>query len=172
MGSLAKPYAFDLFVSLALLVTAVSWLRYPPRLSPLVILTVAAPVAVWASYPSVFVAGGIGLALLPVVWRERKPTVGALFVTYGLLLVGSFAAHYLLVSVPHMASAVGNTNTAEEMHNYWKDGFPPSADPIAFVRWFVLAHTGQMAAYPLGATGGGSSLTVLIGMIGTVAMWR
>lgn len=172
MGSLSKPYALDLFMSLALLVAAVSWLRYPARLRPLVGLTAIVPVALWSSYPAVFVAGGIGIALLPVVWRERKPTVWALFATYGLLLGGSFAAHYLLVSVPHMASAVGDTNTAEEMHNYWKDGFPPSADPIAFVRWFVLAHTGQMAAYPLGATGGGSSLTVLFGMIGIVAMWR
>ena len=172
MGSLAKPYAFDLFVSLALLVAAVSWLRYPARLRPLVVLTAIIPVAIWSSYPAVFVAGGIGVALLPIVGRERKPTVWALFILYGLLLGAAFVAHYFLVSLPHLGSSAGNTNTATGMQAYWDDGFPPLTAPIAFVRWFVLANTGQIAAYPLGASNGGSTLTVLLGIIGIVALWR
>jgi hypothetical protein len=55
---------------------------------------------------------------------------------------------------------------------YWKDAFPPFTGPLAFIRWFVLAHTGQMAAYPLGSADGGSALTVLLGLIGVVALWR
>ena len=172
MGSLVKPYAFDLFASLALLVAAASWLRRPARLGPLSVLAAIVPVALWASYPAVFVAGGIGVALLPVVWRERKASAWALFIAYGVLLVAAFGSHYVLVARPHLASQVGSANTDVGMAVYWKEGFPPLTQPIAFVRWFVLAHTGQMAAYPLGSARGGSALTVLLGLIGVVALWR
>ena len=172
MGSLVKPYAFDLFASLALLVVAVTWLRRPARLGPLALLGAIVPVALWASYPAVFVAGGIGVALLPVLWRERKAGAWALFLAYGMLLVSAFVSHYLLVARPHLASHVGGTTTDVGMAVYWKAAFPPLTDPLAFVRWFVLAHTGQMAAYPLGSANGGSGLTVLLGFVGVVALWR
>ena len=177
MGSLTKPYAFDLFASLALLVAAVSWLRHPARLRSLAILAAVAPVAIWASYPAAFIAGGIGIALLPVVWRERRASTWALFVAYGILLVAAFVSHYLLVARPHLASVTIGTHvlgidTNSGMNDYWKMGFPPLTEPIALVEWFFLTHTGQMAAYPLGASNGGSALTVLLGLIGTVALWR
>ena len=170
MGALVKPYAFDLFAGVALLVVAVTWLRRPARLGPLAILAAIVPFALWASYPAVFVAGGIGVALLPVVWRERR--AWALFVAYAVLLVAAFGSHVLLVARPHLASQAGGTSTDVGMAVYWKDAFPPFTGPLAFVRWFVLAHTGQMAAYPLGSAAGGSALTVLLGLIGVVALWR
>ena len=58
------------------------------------------------------------------------------------------------------------------MQNYWKDSFPPLTEPIAVIRWCLFAHTGQMAAYPLGSANGGSVLTVVLAMIGLVTLWR
>ncbi len=94
-----------------------------------------------------------------------------LFALYNFLLVGTFAAHYLIVGRTHLASRIGDTTTAVGMHRYWQDGFPPLA-PFAFLQWFVLAHTGQFAAYPLGSAHGGSIVTVLLAVVGARHLYR
>src|SRR4051794_35749615 len=48
MGSLCKPYSFDLLFSLGLLVPAVSWLQRPERLFHLAVLTLVVGVAILA----------------------------------------------------------------------------------------------------------------------------
>jgi hypothetical protein len=177
MGSLTKPYASDLFFSLLLLVLAVTWLRKPDRLWSLVALVVVVPVCVLASYPSVFIAGAVGIALFPAVWRDyhgqqQQRKVVLLFALFNLLLVGTFAAHYLLVGLSHLRSPMpGHSTTAQGMASYWEMGFPPLA-LVPFIKWFLLAHTGQIAAYPLGSANGGSSLTVLVGLIGLWYLYR
>lgn len=80
MSTVIKPYSLDLLMSAALLVPAVEWLRRPERVRWLLVLAVVMPVAVFGSYPSVFVAGGVSLALLAQVWhnragRPRRPTL-------------------------------------------------------------------------------------------------
>jgi hypothetical protein len=173
MGSLAKPYAWDLFFSLALLVPAVTWLARPERWVPLAWLALIAPVAVASSYPSVFIGGGIGLVLLPTVWRMRSARVLALFGLYGVLLSGTFLAHYLFVSRPHMASVCANYDTLTSMQRYWDEGFPPPlSEPLNLLKWLVLAHTGQVAAYPLGSANGGSIGTVVLSLVGIVWLWQ
>src|SRR5262249_18913682 len=70
MGASIKPYSLDLLVALALLTLAATWLRQG-RSRWLALLAVAGPLAVGLSYPAIFVAGGISLALLPTLWRQR-----------------------------------------------------------------------------------------------------
>jgi len=171
MGSNTKPYASDLLFSLLLIIPTVAWLRDPSRFWPLVFLSAIVPVALIGSYPAVFVAGAVSLALLPVVWRGHDRKTIALFALYNLMLVGTFAAHYLIVGRTHLASRIGDTTTAVGMDRYWQDGFPPLA-PFAFLKWFVLAHTGQFAAYPLGAVNGGSIVTVLMALVGVRHLYR
>jgi hypothetical protein len=173
MGSLTKPYAFDLFFSLALLVPAVTWLARPERLAPLVVLVLVVPIAIASSYPSVFIAGAIGLVLVPTVWRTRGLRTLSLFGLYAFLLIGTFFVHYWFVSVPHMASSIQDTNTITSMRQYWGEGFLPSlGKPLQVVKWLLLAHTGQIAAYPLGAASGGSIVTVAMSLVGLVWLWR
>jgi hypothetical protein len=59
------------------------------------------------------------------------------------------------------------------MEKYWQagGGFPP-LQPVRFLWWLLMAHTGQMAAYPIGAVSGGSSLTALVGLVGLWHLWR
>lgn len=170
MGALVKPYAFDLFFSLALLVPAVTWILRPDRVRPLVILAAVAPVAILASYPAAFVGGAVGLMTLAHAYRCRDRRAVALVGLYGVLLVAAFAWHYYAVARPHLASAKAGVSTAAAMDVYWRDGFPPAA-PLAFVAWYVRIHTGQMAAYPLGTASGGSGLTVLVCLIGMGWLW-
>jgi hypothetical protein len=172
LGATTKPYTFDLLFSLILLNAAVSWLREPERLWPLMLLAAVIPISVAASYPSVFIGGAVSLTLLPVVLRHRTRKVLALFVLYNLLLVGVFVGHYLLVGVSHLASDFEGSTTAQGMRAFWVKGFPPRK-PGGFVKWLFLTHTGQMAAYPIwGAKVARSGLTVVPALIALGWLYR
>jgi hypothetical protein len=159
-----KPYSLDLLVSLALLVVALTWLRRPERLRWLALLALLAPVGLAASYPAVFVAAAVGLALLPVVWR-RGGRARALFVAYGLLGIAGFLGPYLLAGVGQFESAGGTNN------EYWAEWFPP-ARPLPLLLWLARAHTGNMLAYPVGGPNGASTLTLLLCLAGTWQLAR
>lgn len=171
MGALAKPYAGDLFCALLLLVPAAHWLLRPDRLDWLVVLALLAPCCVLLSYPMVFVAGGLALALLPTAWRHPRLVARLLYLTYGLLLVAGFLVCYRVVVSGHMNSAVNGATTLDGMQIYWAEGFPP-ADPLRFVGWLVWAHTGQMVAYPVGDRCPGSLGTALLCVFGVWMCWR
>jgi 4-amino-4-deoxy-L-arabinose transferase-like glycosyltransferase len=164
----AKPYALDLFFSALLLLAAVRWLQEPAQMRWLVLLCLVIPVAILCSYPVVFIAGGVSLALLPGVWRrpDWKPLL--LWAGFNALLVGSFLFSFLIVARAQLQSPDRGTTTEINMMEYWSHGFPPAA-PWAFIQWAVLINTGQMAAFPLGSADGGSSLTVLLCLVG---VWR
>jgi hypothetical protein len=171
MGTLAKPYATDLLCALLLLVPAAHWLRRPDRLGWLVVLALLAPFCVLGSYPMVFVAGGVAVALLPTAWRHPRHAARVLYATYGLLLVVGFFVCYRLVVSGHMSSAVNGTSTLNGMQLYWSEGFPPT-DPLRFLGWLVWAHTGQMVAYPVGDRFPGSLGTALLCTAGLWVCWR
>lgn len=171
MGALVKPYAFDLFVSLGMTALFVEWLRDTERRAWLVALILALPLAMMASYPAVFVAGGIGAVLMAEAWQRRDRGLLALGMVYGVVLAVSFGGHYLLVGMRHLNSPVAGVTTAVGMDQYWSNAFPP-LNPFKAVLWFFLVHTGQMAAYPLGAASGGSILTASLALVGLVVLVR
>jgi hypothetical protein len=157
-GCELKPYAFDLFFSLALSVLAASWLQRPDQKRWLVILCVFVPLALGLSYPAVFVAGAVSVALLPVVWRLRERTTWGLYVAYNGLMLASFLVVYLLAGTNQYASTGGMQNF------YWTVWFPP-AQPLALLKWLAQVHTGNMMAYPAGSRDGASTLTFLLCVI-------
>lgn len=171
LGSLVKPYTFDLFFSLLILVCAAEWHRRPQRLRWLGALALSVPVALVASYPAVFVAAAACLALLPAVWRQKRAVTWAVYLLVGVLSVTTFAGHYLFVGKAQLGSSVRGSTTAQEMRSYWEHGFPPR-DPSALPLWLLSAHTGQMAAHPLGAASGGSVVTVAFCLVGAWRLWR
>jgi hypothetical protein len=170
MGTFIKPYAFDLFFALVLLVPAAHWLRRPNRLRWLAVLSLVTPPALFGSYPAVFVGGAVSLGLLATAWR-RGWKARLLFAAYNLTLVASFLGHYWTVGKGQLRTSAGPSNTELGMQTYWAEGFPPAA-PLPLLKWLVLIHTGQMTAYPVGSSNGGSSLTVLLGLAGAWAFWK
>lgn len=158
----AKPYAFDLLMALALLLTAVRWLREPRRLRWLMLLTLLAPVALGLSYPAVLIAGAVSIVLLPTVWRQPGWAVKLTFLVYNLLIGVSFLGYYWLAGLGQHASMD---------KDYWLASFPP-AQPIALLRWLCQVHTGNMFAYPVGGHQGGSTLTALFCLLGVWHLWR
>lgn len=170
MGAFTKPYALDLFMPLLLLLPAVHWLHCPQQSRWLILLSLGTPLAVFSSYPVVFVAGAISLALAATAWRQGGKA-RLLWCGYNLVLLAAFLGHYLVAGQSQLHSPDKGATTAQGMESFWAEGFPP-AKPLALVKWLVLAHTGQMMAFPIGAQDGGSALTAFLFLAGVWHFWR
>lgn len=155
----AKPYGIDLFMSVALLGLGVGWLQQPQRLFWPVLLTLLVPFALGISYPAVFIAATISIVLLPVLWRQSDGKIRLLYLLYNIVLLASFWLFFSVTAAAQFESDRGNWT---EMYS---DCFPPLA-PLEFLRWFVVIHTGNLLAYPLGGHTGGSTLTALLCLVG------
>jgi hypothetical protein len=156
-----KPYATDLFVSLSLLLVALTWLRRPDRLRWLVFLTLLAPLALAASYPAAFVAGAVSMVVFPTAWRQGRKTL-TLWVVYNFLVAMGFVGPYMLAGVGQFEATGGTQN------EYWAEWFPPAAlGPL--IVWLARAHCGNMLAYPVGGPNFASTLTFLLCLGGA---WR
>jgi len=160
-----KPYAFDLFWSLALMVTAVNWLARADCWAWLVLLVALVPLALGASYPAVFAAATVSLVLLPTVWRRREFSSWILFGIYNLVAAFSFLIWYRLSGVAQFDSTGGTQNW------YWSEWFPPM-ESVALLKWLAAAHTGNMMAYPAGGSGGASAGTLILCLIGAWQLCR
>lgn len=168
-GNEVKPYALDLMAAVVLLDLAVAWWRRPDRSLFLWGLAAFGPVAVFLSMPAVFVAGGIGLALLVPVIRSNSAAGRWAFVAFGLGVLGSFG---LLMAVSL------NTPASEILRdfylkNYWADSFPPLASGVGpVVAWLASIHAGNLFAYPIGGENGASGLTLVCAIVGVVGLWK
>ncbi|GAC1469847.1 MAG: hypothetical protein NVSMB9_14200 [Isosphaeraceae bacterium] len=159
-----KPYASDLFVALTFLTLAVEWCRKPERGGWLWVLAAFGPLAVALSFPAIFVAGGVGLALAPLVWRSARWDVRIAYVIFGLGVLTTFVL------------LLGFYRTAPQDQAYfyhdWARAFPPLDSAWALLVWFFAMNTGFMFAYPEGGANGASSLTFLCFVVAAVVLWR
>jgi hypothetical protein len=168
MSTLLKPYSMDLFVSLLLLTAAVEWLQQSSRARWLIVLTGIALVAPLASYTSVFVAAGVSLATFPTAWRAGAST-RCWHLAFNVALLMGFTATYI-VSQNHLSDASLGSTTREGMVSYWREAFPPDSLWM-FLPWLFLMTAGEMFAYPIGASDGGSIATVVLAGVG-LYVWR
>jgi Dolichyl-phosphate-mannose-protein mannosyltransferase len=135
----------------------------------LILLVLVTPLAVFASYPSVFVAGSVSLVLLPTM-RSATWTQRSLYVLFNLVMVASFIVHFGFVG-HHQIDAAEAQRTRDFLRAYWKDAFPP-ADVVEWPVWLLKVFTGNTLAYPIGAKNGGSAITFLLVLVGSVTLWR
>jgi hypothetical protein len=161
-----KPYASDLLVGLILLALAIEWNRDRSRPAWLWGLAAFAPLALGFSHPAVFVAGGIGLALWPAVWRSGNRVVQLAHAVFLVSTAGSFLALYLLFTSAQASATLAG------MSAQWATGFPPLGDPTALLLWLARVHTGSMFAYPCGGERGASMLTSVVFLVGAWLLWR
>ena len=161
-----KPYATDLLVALILQALALRWWRKPEHAGRLWGLVGFVPVALLGSHPSAFVCGGIGLAIAWPAWSSKRRNVQVAFLAYGLVLVVTYAILYVVFTRAQASAASGG------MREMWVHSFPPLDSAIGLARWFLVAHTGDLMAYPCGGEGGASSLSLLACVVGGVVLWR
>ena len=166
-GAEIKPYASDLLASLILLALAVEWMRSPESSRWWWALTALVPILVALSYPAVFVAGGVSLALAPSALRSNQRPVRLGCIVYNLVLVASFLAVYFACTVFQAEAMRDSYRTG-----CWADSFPPLDRPWAVPLWLVDVHAGRMMAYPAGEQHGASSLTLLCVLAGCLALYR
>ncbi|HKM54338.1 MAG TPA: glycosyltransferase family 39 protein [Isosphaeraceae bacterium] len=162
----AKPYASDLLTALMLLTPAVHWLRRPGQLGWLWLLTGLVPIALGLSNPAVFVAGGIGLAIVGQVRRLASWKCWLAFASYGLVMTAAFGLLFSLVGQPQSPQVL------EGLRTYWAPAFPPFSSVWKLAAWLVSMHTGSAFAYPGGGARGGSSATFLACVVGAAVLAR
>ncbi len=159
-ASEAKPYSLDVLAATVLLLV---WVRTRDGgLGRRLLLYAAlAPVVIWISYPGCFLYGGLMLALLPALWRERARP--AAWLGYGTLAVAvglSFGMMYLgPVRAQHNA----------EITACWTQGFPPwDRGWWAVPAWAVKSTLDMMCYCNVPA---GNALVVLLAL-GCGVLWR
>lgn len=165
-GAEAKPYGLDLLVSLVVLALWVWWHERPRATGRLWLLVATAPAAVALSFPAVFLAGGVSVAVGWAVWGQRDRRGVLAWVAYNLVVAVSFV--WLL----HGATARQSAAELEFMRGCWQDAFPPLAAPWKLPRWLWRSHVSDLVAFPLGGPRGASMLTSAACAAGMAAWWH
>lgn len=138
-----KQYGIDVFVAVLLTFLAVGSSTYesiPEK--RLIWLAVVGAVAIWLSYPAVFVFAGLSLALLPACFR-RGPRSVTVFVVANLAVFGSFLA--LLLTVMH-------AQQSQSLADYWAEDFLDLRQPISAAA-SVARHLLALCNYALQPVG-------------------
>jgi len=162
-----KPYSIDLLVALIILNLAWTTLQARGGARNWVALTAVMVAAVWFSYPAAFVAGGAVLALGAIPIEKRSASSLVPWLLSGALLAASFATMYSLVGSGQRATGAELTESG-----HWEFTFPPLEEPWLLPVWFFKVHTGNMFAYPIGGRDGGSTVTLLLFVVGAATLWR
>jgi hypothetical protein len=193
-GNEVKPYAMDMLVGLALTCLAWSVARNPQNVWRWAALCLAAAVASWISYPSVFVIAGLGVYLTYMLVvrpaaassaaiespipaseftrRGGRPRVRASLLglaAFAVIAAGSFLIVYFLYTRPH---AMANPEYFRQDGGQWADSFPPFAKPWRLPLWLLEVHAGNMLAYPWGGNHFCSIATLMMVVVGTAVLWR
>jgi hypothetical protein len=166
-GAEVKPYASDLLAALVLITLAIEWLQSPGSSRWWWTLTALVPLLVAFSYPAVFVAGGVSIALAPSALRSTQRPVRLGCMVYNVVLAASFLAVYFACTV-FQAEAVRESYRT----GFWAESFPPLDRPWAVPLWLLDVHAGSMMSYPVGDRHGASVLTLLCVMAGCAALYR
>jgi len=160
-----KPYGLDLFLATWVMLAMYGMLKSGAR-DKWVRTAMLCAVAVWCSYPAIFVITG-GLAVLFVnSWRagDRRDTWALVRVLVVACL--SFVVMFTTVGRAQLAASGGT------LGQDWVDAFPPTTGIWDFVKWMINAHTGRLFAYPNGSNNGGSIATFLLFCIGALRLLR
>lgn len=167
-GGEVKPYATDLFAAILLMTLFGEWLRRPSDARWLWTLVVVTPLVVWLSYPSVFVAGGVGLAIGWHALRRGTTATRLAVVAYSAVLVASFGSLQYVMAMAQYQREFGSGG----MGDYWQKAFPPLTQPVALFTWLLREHTGHVLAFPIGGKNGASTLNLLCFVAGAILLWR
>ncbi len=164
----AKPYSSDVLVAVALLWLTVRYFTSSSQSGRrwLWLLAIAAPIAVGLSYPSVFVAGGIGAAVGLRLLRYGDRRDWTVWVVYCLAVLSGFGLFYALSTANQVTAEL------ENMRQYWRHIFPPLDKPWKLLGWLAVTHTSELLAYPLGGARGASILTALCCLIALIVLAR
>jgi len=156
----AKPYCTDMFVGLALLAIVVQW-QSSRDVRWLIGLAALMPIALGISYPAVFAAGGLSLVCGAILLRRTGTQREWLaWSGWNLSLVASFVCWF------HLVGRIQSSAESEFMGEFWKQNFPPVAQPWLVPYWLLKTHASDFLAYPLGGPNWASTATLILCLAG------
>jgi hypothetical protein len=159
-----KQYAMECLVSTGLIALALLAARFRPAGAWTLIAVM--PLAMTASLTTPFVAGGVSLALLPVIWARRSGPWWAWYMLYNTVVGACFLAVYFLILKPQAAVSEAG------MELSWAGQMPHWHDAAGVLKWILRTATGSLFAHPIGGENGESLPFVALFWIGVVSMWR
>lgn len=164
----AKPYAVDVFVA-ALVMGAFLWFRTrekrhyqegrPGNSSECWLYACLSPWLIFVSFPACFVLGGLAIALLPTMLRNRR---AALFVPYALFLLLMSGAFLVLVLGPIQAQR--QEHLLQDWTNFFPDWNHPALVPAKLL--LRLTEAARYACEPVGQA------LFPLAILGGVLLWR
>lgn len=135
-----KPYACDVWWTLLLYALTVQWLLNQPTPAHLLLVGGVGAIAVWFSYPAVFVVSGIGI-VLGIHWiRNKAWRQYQMLALSGLLWGVSFGLLYMLL--------LRQTAQNPLLDEYWtgQEGFwPVPPQSLADLYWLVKTFFATIA---------------------------
>jgi Dolichyl-phosphate-mannose-protein mannosyltransferase len=162
-----KPYSSDLLSALVILALAVNWWRSPAQSRWWWILCGVVPVLLALSYPAVFVAAAVSLALGQKALQHPAARVRLGYLVFNLIAAASFIGLYFACTFTQ-ATAL----RSYYRFGYWRDSFPPWQHPWRLPAWLIGVHTGTTMAYPIGGERGASILTLIAVLTGVFVLCR
>jgi 4-amino-4-deoxy-L-arabinose transferase-like glycosyltransferase len=158
-----KQYSNDVMVALVLLML-VDYLRTSPlTLRKLLLLAIVGSLALWFSYPAVFILATIGIYLLFVHFSTTtwKPTIN-LALVYAIWLLNFLVLYLFIISV--------EAPTNQWMQQFWtlENAFMPSPLSIHGIHWLAESFF-KMFNYPIGFDHAG--LAGILFILGSVVLF-
>ena len=130
----------------------------------LVLLT---PLAVGFSFPSVFVLGGISLAMLKSSFFHGENRDRIAFVAFNLTMITSF-----LILLMTFSNASYQVQYEIIMRDFWMNGYLPVSEPWRIPLWIVDVFSSHLLSYPLGGSNGASTFSLIAFLIGCGCFWK
>jgi hypothetical protein len=159
-----KPYSTDLLVSMSYVGMGFWALRRPKDARPLIYLILFTPLALFFSFPAIFMAAAVSMALLIRQIKDSNKTCRWLFVGFNVLTLGVFA----ILFFGFMRGQMHHTKAGMDV--YWRNAFPPLNWDI--FGWLIQAHVSNMMSYPLGGKKGIAFLITPLCIIGAWRLWH
>ena len=125
------------------------------------------PILLALSYPAVFVAAGLSVALAPTVFRLGVRRVRLAFLVYNVVLIASFLSIYF-------SATVFQSSALREGYRwgYWHAAFPPWAEPWKYRSGFWACTPATRWLIPWVANAAEVPRPCLRWLVGILAMWR
>jgi hypothetical protein len=154
----AKPYAVDVFTA-AFVLAVFCWTASWGIGWRLLVYGLTGPVLIFLAYPGCFLCGGVLMALLPAVWRSRRPLI---WLGYGLLVLGVCTAFALLLAGPIRAQR------CQTIVDCWQHTFPHWDQPWTVPVWTLLGllEVFRYCFEPIG------QVLLPLAAAGAVHLWR
>ena len=159
-----KPYSTDLLVAMSYVGMGFWALRRPKDARPLIYLILFTPPALFFSFPAIFMAAAVSMALLIRQIKDANKTCRWLFVGFNVLTLGVFA----ILFFGFMRGQMHHTKAGMDV--YWRNAFPPLNWHI--FGWLLQAHISNMMSYPLGGKKGIAFVMTPLCIVGAWRLWR